>query len=302
MFRKREKKIFPPGTFIEPKARIAAILQLCFAFSIFLWIASQPFMGDLFAIKSEMMLIETVFGTRPHLPTDSEGLLKRNGKRFKHLLPDEKSLIQNHYEHLQKLSATPFKEKLKASLLLLTINTAPFVLAALFLSIAIPLLLLLKYDGAISASFLLPLIIFCAFLDNSQHKLQEPLDAMYPSEQELLENYVKEPLKTTILDQHAQLKKGWLNFLIVNWAKELPSEDEITFNRQLEKGEHAFNVEQAKKMAFNGFVLPSSLKNQKTSPLLLTAFLLMSMCFAAAAALSKRNKQLKPSCTQQFPL
>ena len=62
---RRRKKTFPPGTFIPTPQRLMAIAQLCIAFSLLLWYAMQPFMGEYFDLRSRMLLYEYAMGTSP---------------------------------------------------------------------------------------------------------------------------------------------------------------------------------------------------------------------------------------------
>ena len=62
MFRKRTKKIYPPGTFIPTPARVCAIIQLCVAFTVLIWNMATPFAGELFNVKSKMILYHDVMG------------------------------------------------------------------------------------------------------------------------------------------------------------------------------------------------------------------------------------------------
>ena len=96
MFRKRAKKSYPPGTFIPTPARVFAILQLCIAFSILLWNASLPFMGDLYEIKSKLLLYKHVI----------------DHPQFVRLSPLEQESIHTSQAVLQAQLGLPFLQKL----------------------------------------------------------------------------------------------------------------------------------------------------------------------------------------------
>jgi hypothetical protein len=241
MFRKRKKKYFPPGTFIPTPARVVAILQLCMALTMFLWIVSQPFMGDLFTIKSQLLFYETVMGKK-ELPT--AGQMQRNAERFAALPASTKKQLETGYNSLMKEMQKPFLKKLKRSTELLLTKTPPFELAWIFFSMLIPILLLIRIEGAVPAVWLLVLMTLGYGVDN---QLNAPARAnteahLFPSESELLSRYVKEPLKPNLFEQESQLKKGWELFLVDQWAKEPMSKNLAQFALQVEKGEFSFNI------------------------------------------------------------
>ncbi len=241
MFRKRKKKYFPPGTFIPTSARIMAILQMCIAFSMFLWIVSQPFMGDLFTIKSQLIFYETVMGKK-ELP--AAGQMQRNAERFMELPASAKNQLEAGYSSLKKEMQKPFLKKLQRSAELLLTKTPPFELAWIFFSILIPILLLIRIEGAVPAVWLLVLMTLGYGADN---QLNAPSRGnreahLFPTESELLHRYIKEPLKSNIFDQEGQLRKGWELFLIDQWAKEPVAKNLAQFAMQVEKGEFSFNI------------------------------------------------------------
>lgn len=230
MFHKRKKKIFPPGTFIATPARIAAILHLCLAFTLFLWITSQPFMGDLFSIKSEMLLYESLF--------DQSQLMEK-------LPPSQQKNIESEYEALKSKLRTPFLEKFKTMLLLLFVHTPALKLTWLFFSFVIALMLLMRIEGAAIACWILPIITLSYAIDNQMYMNSEPSDldrGIFPSEKYIVLHYLEEPLSSDIYKQQAELTKGWQHYLVKEWAKENPADDRAVFMHQIAKGEFAFNL------------------------------------------------------------
>ncbi|MBA3239555.1 MAG: hypothetical protein H0T62_14600 [Parachlamydiaceae bacterium] len=242
MFRTRQKKIFPPGTFIATPARMAAIIQLCFAFSLLLWIISQPFMGDLFAVKSERLLSQELIG--------KTALME--------LLPaSEQESIKLYDEKLQQKLQHSFLEKFKASMQLLFIQTAPFKQAWLLFSFLLPLFLLLRIEGAIQACWLLPILTLAYAVDNqfnAQLPKKNPDTYLFPSESVLIQNHLRAPLSNSISKQQKQLTEGWKNYLISEWAKEGISSDLSLYEEQVEKGEFAFNVARLKTRSLFGLL------------------------------------------------
>lgn len=256
MFSKK-KRYFPHGTFIATPARITAILQLCFAFSVIAWDAGQPFMGELFALKSKIYLHQTVMGTYSQFsggdPLENEELqtkLARNAQRFAELSHEEKDPILQSHQKLQNRINIPFPKKLNESFKILVCHIRPFEQAWLAFSIVISILLLMRIDGAWQAAWLLPLICLFYAVDNSANGKKPILTEearLFPSEEVLLKDYVKEPLEVGILEQQKQLRRGWRLFLVKEWALEEPSQDPKKFIEQVEKGEFQFNLERLKK-------------------------------------------------------
>lgn len=234
MFRNREKKIFPPGTFIPTPARIFAIAHLCLALTLLFWLASEPFMGELFATKSKMLSYQHLMGKQSlsHAQLFSE-------------LPDEKrSSILYDYDRLQKQLQTPFFRKLEASMRL--IWQLPLLEQGWILfSILIPILLLKKVEGSLSLVWILPLLTALYALDNRIEGIPIQLNQeqrLFPTEEFILKEYVKMPLSQSLAEQQRQLQKGWELYLIHNWAKESPADDPKIFTKQVERADFFFTV------------------------------------------------------------
>lgn len=294
MFRKRKKKIFPPGTFIPTPARIMAILQLCIAFSMFLWIVSQPFMGDLFTIKSQMLFYETVMGKK-ELPT--AGQMQRNAERFMALPATAKDQIETGYNSLKKEMQKPFLKKLKRSAELLFIKTPPFEIAWIFFSILIPILLLIRIEGAVPAVWLLVLMTLGYSVDNRLYAPSKSSSEahLFPTESELLQRYVKEPLKPNLFEQESQLRKGWQLFLIDQWAKEPISKNLAQFAMQVEKGEFSFNIARINAMTQITQALSINASPEKHSLLTLALYMAWNTFMAGVVTKScgRRKASLK---------
>lgn len=252
MFRKRERKVFPAGTFIPKPARIMAILQLCLAFTVILSIGSYPFVGELFAHKSDLLLYHTVMGNAK-LAGNSDNaraqqykeLLNRNSARFEQLPELQKALIIQRHNALQAKSESTFLNKLGRSLHIFFFELTVLEWLWIILSIVIPLLVLLKIEGAVQASWLLPLVAVLYGFTNyfyAPSKSLSAADQLFPTEQVIVQNYLKHPLGDTIAEQHDQLLHGWHLYLIKEWAHQEPLVDPILFIAQAETGEYAFDV------------------------------------------------------------
>jgi hypothetical protein len=237
-----KKKSFPPGTFIATPLRIIAILQLCIAFTVLTSYAGYPFMRELYEIKTRKLLYETVMGKE-----DKEAAL-----RFSLLSSDKKAEVAEEYRELQLKSNTPFGEKLKRSLHILMAKIPPFEKAWLTFSILISVLLLMKIEGAATAAWLLPLIVTAYSVDCMVSKHSSSLskeEALFPSQMIIVNEYLREPLKANILDQKAQLEKGWKLYLIKEWSKAEPSQEPSLFQEQVKEGEFRFNLARASAIA-----------------------------------------------------
>jgi hypothetical protein len=283
MFRKREKKTFPPGTFIATPVRIAAIIHLCLAFSLLLWIMSQPFMGDLFAVKSEMLLYDAVL-SKPQL--------------MEALPTGDSQLILENYELLKADLQVPFLGKIKAMFQLLFVNTAPLALAWLFFSFAIPLLLLLRFEGAVQACWLLPVIVFAYSIDNQLNAPVEPSRsdlALFPTEEVIVRDYLKKPLSPEIAEQQIELTNGWKKYLIDMWVQEEPVKDPIMFQHQLDRGEFAFTVARIKARGQDSILAVKKIP-YKQSPYVLALYLFWNCLFASIAMRFLISRHLVTNC------
>lgn len=240
MFKKRVKKEYPQGTFIPGPARIVCIIQLCLAFSLIFWQASQPFMGDLFRTKSTMLLYEDVMGINKHQSDLIK--LENNKARFNNLPSSLKEKLLNQYLLIEKELHTSFKSKLKEVFSIFFIKMSPYELIWMALSIIIPIMLLKKVEGAKQGVWLIPVITLIFALDNRMYGKFQHQEDLYPTEKVLTEVYLKEDLKGNIYDQQTQLLKGWNLYLINEWLNDVPSNDPIVFSEQIEKGEFLFNL------------------------------------------------------------
>lgn len=248
MFKKRKE--FPPGTFIPTPARILSIVQLCLAFSLILWQASQPFMGDLFRIKSQLLLYKHTMGIDNSQGMDlvSREKFERNAHRFIKLPKTLKDKILSKFGRLQDLLQTTFANKLKSVWQIFAFKLSSYELLWIILSILISILLLKRIEGAQHAVWLLPALAFLFLVDNQVNGKEDIPWDFYPSESEIVQFYLKEPLQSGISQQREQLKKGWELYLVKNWSHQEPSTDSQKYERQVEEGEFAFNVERLAKM------------------------------------------------------
>lgn len=244
MYRKRIKKEFPLGTFIPTPARVVTIIQLCLAFSLLLWQASQPFMGDLFHIRSKMLLYQDAMGIGTNNLDAPNDRLERNAERFAGLPEKTRVKITENYASLQAQLNSSLSQKIERLLQLFAHGISSFELAWIFFSIVISILILKRIEGARQAAWILPALTILFLLDNQMRgtRVVHPENQLFPSEQEIVQNYLQEPLSTDIFKQREQLLEGWNLYLIKEWMHESPDPDSISFQQQAEGGEFLFNI------------------------------------------------------------
>lgn len=212
--------------------RLFAILQLCLAFSMILWVFAAPFTTEHFNTHSSLLLYQTATG-KGHRFVPAEKLA-RHAERFAQLEAARQQSIMAAYERLEKRAQRPFSSKLADSFAALLLDLPVFIQAWIFLSVVISIMLLLGIEGAINAIWLLPVIILCYAVDNQVHGVIPPPspDALrLPSEHYLMSRY-KGP----------SLKDAWELYLITEWASKVPESDPEAFRLQIEAGEHALTV------------------------------------------------------------
>ena len=203
-------------TFIPFPARVVAILQLCIAFTMLLGIMGYPFMGELFETRSSQLLFETVMGT-----TEKSEHPQVNAALFSQLPEEQKAYVLEHYAFLQAKNQSSFFAKLIHSIHILFIEISPWKQAWLLLSIVLSILLLLRIEGAAQAIWLLPLLTLVYTVDNRMYGTHTGMTReakLFPSEQVIIEEYLKEPLSSHIAEQKDQLRKGWHNYLAQEWS------------------------------------------------------------------------------------
>ena len=122
--------------------RLMAIAQLCIAFSLLLWYAMQPFMGEYFALRSRMLLYEYVMGKTPTSDPEKREQLEQRAQKFEKLA--EKELLLADYHQIQAYAQRPTLQKIAEGVQGLLLKLPPFEQAWIFFSIVISLLILLK--------------------------------------------------------------------------------------------------------------------------------------------------------------
>lgn len=293
MFRKRTKKEFPPGTFIATPARVMAILQLCLALMVLLWQLSQPFLGDFFAIRSKMAVYEYVMGS-----SNGSLLQKRNASRFQELPPATQEVLKKNYARWQNKLQDSFLTKLRRSFEGLFFEMSLFEKIWLALALVLPILILLKVEGAIQAAWLLPIIAFAYAVDNRQNGTTTGLSAelqLFPTEIFLMEKYSAGEIDPSPFKQKEMLEASWQAYLIHEWAHATPSEETAAFNGQVEEGEYAFTT--ARALAIKEAKTP---KFKRESNALFILYLLWNIAFAYTVTKYQRRNHLKLAGLEKF--
>ncbi len=261
---RRRPKTFPPGTFIPTAQRVMAIIQLCLALSLLCWYLAQPFMGEYFNLRSRMLVYEYVM---------------KQGELFEKLPDTEKQLLNHEYQKLQVYAQRPTLEKIENGFRSLIQKVPPFEQAWIFFSIVISIYLLKKKEGAKSAAWLLPLIALAFALDNrltGKPAVSAPDYSLFPSEEAIIRDYLKEPFSTSPNEQRKQLEKGWNHYLIENWS----SESSASHEQLLEDAEFNFTVARLKLLHGQPRNEWLNTYHEKLNPLLLLLYFFWNVAFA----------------------
>ncbi|MEI8365994.1 MAG: hypothetical protein WCF65_06215 [Parachlamydiaceae bacterium] len=292
MFRKRQRKHYPPGTFIPTPARVCAIIQLCLAFTIILWFASQPFVGEIFTLKSRLLFYQDLMGVPSHAGFSPERLarLERNSERFQQLPRGKQEQLKHEVKAIHDQFNRSFLSKLSEVIKIFAFDFSPYELLWLVLSIAIPIMLLKRVEGAAQAVWLLPLLVACYTLDNRMYGRQAgPLSdsLLFPTEQELVYGYIEGGLSRNVMEQQEQLINGWQRYLVINWGKDVPADDAGSFSKQVENAEFIFTLARLEIRSQEPTPL---LKKDIQQPIALVAAYFLWNLFFAYTASKKDNK------------
>lgn len=228
-----------PSSFLPFPQRILCILQLCIGFSTLLWFIFQPFMGEFYSIRSRMLVYEYGMGTSDVFKKEEPEISKKEEFHlwFEELPALKKETIRKDYEQLQFLLQRSFFEKLKEGVFRFFLEMSIFKIFWIVFSIILPILLLLKVEGAVAAVWILPLLTSCFIVDNLFYASQEkeaPDAVLFPSEKVIVSDYLKEPLHGSLLSQKQQLEEGWAMYLMDRWGSKE--------NKNREKAEFLFTI------------------------------------------------------------
>lgn len=222
--------------------RITAILQLIASFSVFLFLLFDPFMGEHFRLKEELLLIQNIRGDEALIekaPLHQEKL-RRNKARFSQLSPSARVAIDDRAHLLEwKMSASTLS-KLGLGFKRVFFETPLILLIWIVLSTLFAIGCLKENVFLMRASWIAPFALLGYGYGIWQTAM--PVKSPYPNESELISNHLKQPLRSSLEEQAADLKKAWELYLIEKWGNATPSTDPLVYKSQLENGEFAFNV------------------------------------------------------------
>lgn len=195
--------------------RLLAIVQLCITFTLILWYLFQPFMGEYYALKSRLILMEFVMGI-PNVHSQlSEVQLEANQKRFIQL--KEAQQVSKDYQEIHQYASRPALTKISDGISLLFREISLFELSWLFFATLVSILLLKETPGAREVVWILPLLALLFAGDNllfgTPSKGAQDR-SLFPNEEQL----VAKPLEGSWLEQREQLQKGWEGYLLSNWS------------------------------------------------------------------------------------
>lgn len=248
---------------IPTSLRVLIILHLCIALSCLVWLTGYPFMGGHFKTQSELLLIESTMGIQttlkrldPEKASGQAGKMERNALRFKKLPEPVKFSIENLFASKKEALNAPFFAKISAVFQL--IKEIPLLeIIWICLSVALPILLLLKKRTAVLYVWLLPLITI-AYCYNNQLKGKAPPELkLFPREDTLLLNNER--------TEH-EIRLAWENYLATTWGKE---------TNTAEDGEFHFNLARINESSSLGAPFW-----EKKSPLLLFSYIVWNLLFA----------------------
>lgn len=226
----------------------------------------HPFLDELYANKSRAFLYENVMGDREH---------------FSKLSEVERTEITEQYRALRERMEESFTSKLLRSGYILGWGLSLFERLWIVLAVVVPILLLLRVEGAGVAAWLLPLVVLFYVGDNYQHgkaSFASADEALFPTEATIVQGYLKEPLSHRVGEQRQQLLLGWKRYLVQNWAHQEPALEPEQFEKQVKVGEFFFNKARLHAlMEMNG---NTSSFDQKKSNWILLVYVLWNLIFA----------------------
>lgn len=255
--------------------RLCAIIQLCLAFSLLLWYAAQPFMGEYFTLRSKMLLYEYVMGVSQ---SDSS-----QPSRFQTLPADHQAYLLRDYAKLHHQAHRSTFTKIWAGLEGLLVKISLFEMSWLLFSIVICILFLLQKEGAAQAVWLLPLIILSYAVDNrlNGHSASPSSDLiLFPTETAIVHDYLKEPLSSNWLIQYKQLKKGWESYLIQRWTTQQVEKDQPEWEQAVEEGLFNFTLARLEHLHLHPVQDGLGALHAKTSDFWLGFYLVWNGCLA----------------------
>lgn len=168
----------------------------------------------------------------------------QNELRFNDLPTNYQMTILRYLDDINDKLKQSFGKKLVRSVHILAFEISPIEQMWIVISLLVPLLFLMNAVQARQMAYLLPLIAICYALDNNWNGYREINQeaTLFPTEESIKTRYLKKPLSSTISLQQTELKLGWHDYLIDQWANETPATDPLERQQQIEKGQYRFQV------------------------------------------------------------
>jgi len=214
-------------SYIPTSARVIIIIQLCIAFGLITWRLIAPLGLEHVQKKSEKNLVSSAV----------------QSPLFTEIPEGTQQSILTFYKKLDNTPSLSFIGKVKQSLSSLFTETNFFLQIWCYITLIAGFLILFRIQGGISIQFLsFFLSLFFLFSGGASR----PEDPLFPSENEVITQYLGHPLSRGWQTQRKELSYAWNRYLITLWAKETPSKNQKVFNIQIEKGLFFFNLERVK--------------------------------------------------------
>ena len=181
---------------------------------------------------------------------------------------------------------------MKEGLYALLFRTPAFEMAWIFFSVTICILLLSKREGAQQTVWLLPIIILVFAVNNylfTKPSMPSPDEALFPTEEMLIKDYLSAPLSPSILEQKKQLEEGWKRYLIDQWTS--AKVKNLESHHQFEEAEFNFTVQRLKLLHFQSQAEWLGNFPKKSNLALLFLYFFWNIFFAWAVYTKKQTFQ-----------
>ena len=202
--------------------------------------------------RTQILLYQTVMGESATQDPDIQEVLERHAQRFQGLPETEQGRLRAELRTLQEADIFSMGTIAKSMWHVLVHEQPALLLGWFCFGFLMCMLLLLRFEGGVAAAWVVAFLAAAHIFISYQGATMQPFtaeEALYPSEEHVVAEYLGAPLGETLSEQREQLLQGWRSYLVVEWAKQKPASDPTAFAQQVEDGEFAFNLAllQAKK-------------------------------------------------------
>ncbi|MCB1114276.1 MAG: hypothetical protein KDK62_05925 [Chlamydiia bacterium] len=267
-------------------AKVTLILHLSFAFSLFLWVLFDPFMGEHFRMEQDRLLIKNLKGDASLYskasPSETQEL-KAFSKLWDRMEPGEKEFYEHEIRRFESLFEKPSLDRFFNGVFRLVFKTPFYLTAWIVLSVVISILCLKGRKRGYQTVFVLPLLVILYALD-SRPSYEEPF---IPKESVLVKKYLTVAPTGSLIEQKEKLSQAFNQYLVETWAKETPSKDPAIFQLQLAKGKFGLNKAKLLRRIKNNFETPIT----KEAPFFLWAYLIWNSLVVFILLIDKRQSR-----------